>query len=407
MFIILANLLVAVHGNGQFYLKYDYHRGGTRSRSSSYRDTLEETILGLNQQLRVLQEEKRHFKMKLKKQRRRQQQQHQSEQGRKRKVNTARIPPIEEEEDSVESTTTSLEETLSKLELECKQSLQSKHDLERLYNEYTKKMKSLEQRCKSSTIQYQTIQEECVNQILRLELEIMQFTVSQNTTLTEVDSEWLQQRIKEVQQQAILDFWNTIGNTKLTEVEHDMQEQHCLLLDKERQKSVATIQRLRHRQRSLAKTMAVREYQLHQHLQQIENEKKRKQQQEEEDLLILTAEQEEEERMKRIQQAKDDAEKERQRQQQRPEEEQEEEKRKKETEQSPSATSSSSFLTRIVPTNFLFKSSKGPPPSPTTTKRYVPSIENWNQRRVPWQPISIPPNDVLRRTLSPTTTTTM
>jgi hypothetical protein len=390
MFILLTNLLVAVHGNG------------TRSGSSSYRDTLEEKILGLNQQLRVLQEEKRHFKMKLKKQ-----QQHQSEQGRKRKVITARIPPIEEEEeeeDPVESTTVSLEETLSKLELEYKQSLQAKHDLERLHNEYTKKMKSLEQRCKSSTIQYQTIEEEYLNQILKLEQDMLQN--SQNTTLTEADSEWLQQRIKEVQQQAILDFWNTIGNTKLTEVEHDMQRQQHLLLDKERQKSVATIQRLRHRQRSLAKTMAVREYQLHQHLQQIENEKKRKRQQEEEDLLILTAEQEEEERMKRIQQAKDDAEKERQPRQQR---QKEEEKRKKEIEQSPSATSSSSFLTRIIPTNFLSKSSKGPPPSPTTTKRYVPSIENWNQRRVPWQPISIPPNDVLRRTSTsspPTTTTT-
>ena len=62
-------------------------RGGSRT---SYRNILKEQILGMNQQLRQLQEEKRNLKIKLKKQQRQQELQ---EQQRTSKNVTTRIQP--------------------------------------------------------------------------------------------------------------------------------------------------------------------------------------------------------------------------------------------------------------------------------------------------------------------------
>ena len=114
-----------------------------------------------------------------------------------------------------------------------------------------------------------------------IENEILKIQNSTTATTEDEDSDWLQSKIIEVQQQAVLDFWNTIGHTKLSEVEQTLQQQHSLLLEKEQQKTLSTINRLKHKQRLLAKTMAIREYQLQQYLQEKENEAKKKKQDEE------------------------------------------------------------------------------------------------------------------------------
>jgi hypothetical protein len=325
---------------------------------------------------------------------------------------------------------------------------QTKRDLERLWNEYSQTLERLKQSYQSSKANHAMTQETLEEQVAMLQLrleELLQIPPTQKSRADvddNEDPEWLQERISEARQRAVEDYWNQTGRPQLKQLEVRLQEQHQRDLQTHRQATRLALDNQRHKMRTLARDMAQREYNVIREQQQQEEEEK--------DLLIMTAQQEEEQRQRRQLQAQQEAErqwqaKQKEEQQRQKDKQQELEKerqkilqkqeakdrqakedRQREKEIAASATANTKAATKkddkstssgawfsTLSHFFPFRNndhskkmtSAGASSASVSTVACAkipitnpqPAIENW-QRRVPWQPISLPPNDVMQIT---------
>jgi hypothetical protein len=384
-------------------------RGNHGSIKYRYRQALEDQILWLEQQLRLVQEEKLRLKGLYRKQQRQSKQSERS--------------VLELQSSSVSTTTTSLSpseflSSLSSLESQQADLHKTKRDLERLLQEYNQKLDSLARKFVASENEYHTVEQELQSQVTALQEQLEKWADDAKQQLpTEIEQEkLLQRRILQAQDQAIVDFWKDTGNLQLERLRRTLEEQHSHSLQRERHQTQVAVQKQREKMRALARAMALREQQLHQQEQEAKGYAQQ-QEHEEQDRLILTAQEEKEERRKRIQQAQDEAQrmlqetresKEREELERRQKKKQEKEQRKEKLREGqdkaktvtvdprdsqtspPSPAKGTSFLSRLVPGKLSRNDKRH-----TKATDPKPSIENW-QRRVPWQPISLPPPDVVQ-----------
>jgi len=333
---------------------------------------------------------------------------------------------------------------LEQLESRKRSLLDAKSKLESLQRDFDQKLRSLQSDLSNSKERRDELDRTLLARVTELETSLRKLITSSTTdTDNGIDELQLSRRLQEACENAISDFWKE-GHRKLEEHEFQLKTRHEDVLQEERRSAEVAVEKQRQKMRSLVKDTAIRERDLagkariiHQQEQEAIEEKEEQQRQqqeaklprrkrkevekerrrqailedagrkakEEEERLRFHLERELELETERLQRMKllEDEEKqrceleelERQRiiQQHAKEQEARRKRNSEENDASNNDKKSNDGIIRSFFKKFLGGGSR------SKTAPINASIENF-QRRVPWQPITLPPKDIVRITTS-------
>jgi len=386
-----------------------------RSKGSLYLKALNDEVLWLEQQLRRVEQEQMSLKKKLSN--RQQIREGVTLSKGKKKQGKGKSTLEKHEEDVLRLA------NLEQLEKQKESLLTTKAQLESIKMDYDQKLQALQSDLLKSTSRNTNIEKTFLARVKELENSLKKVREAASNPKVNNDPD-LSRKIEEACQVAIADFW-VEGNRKLQEHERQLKASHERDVMEERRLATIAVDKQRQKMRALARATAIREKEiaartklLSRQQSQTTQQRNRGEKLEREKIKSLREEaerkaKEEEERMWLELESELDQERERlQRMKQREEEEkrrceQEELERRRllqqhaldlearlRKEQQQAATGD--FRGSTGPSLFgrLFGSRKKTFVRPEPT---VASIENY-QRRVMWQPISLPPKEAIQIT---------
>lgn len=398
-------------------------RGGAMNRKRKgglYLKALDDEILWLQQQLRRTEQEKRSLNKKLSKRRQTREDAMKSKNTSKQKEEARKTSIQEHEEDILRLA------NLEQLEKQKESLLAAKSQLESIKLDYDQKLLALELDLSKSKSRNSNLEKTFLAHIKELEASLKKVREAGANPKMNNDPE-LSRKINEACQVAIAEFW-VEGNRKLQEHEQQLKAKYEQEIAEERRLSALAVEKQRQKMRALARATAIREKELfarkklesrkkpqnsknassaqkkeealeREKIKSLRQEAERKAK-EEEKRMWLELERELKEERERLQRMKQREEEEKRRCEQEELERRRllqqhaldlEERLRKEQQQAASGEmgrSRSSIFGRFFGSRKKLNSI----PEPTTV-----SIENY-QRRVMWQPITLPPKDAIQVT---------
>jgi len=235
-----------------------------RKGNNNYNYALEDQILWLEQQLRLVHGEKRVLKKKKKKQQWRRQQPNEGEDQDEEKSDdgSTAMQNYQHDEELVRLA------NIERLDQYKRELLEAKHILVSLQQELKQKLQVLQCTFDESQSRYDTVHHTMMVRVKELEetmIRLQQQTrvpgEEENSNTDNSSSLFLSQRIQEACELAVTNFWIE-GRRVLNEHEHRLEVLHQQDLQLERQSSERAVKNQRTKMRSLARATAIREQSL-------------------------------------------------------------------------------------------------------------------------------------------------
>lgn len=233
-------------------------RGGAtnrRGKGGLYLKALDDEILWLQQQLRRMEQEKRSLNKNLSKRRRARESAMKSKNKNKQKEGEAKKISIEEHEEDLLRLA-----NLEQLEKQKESLLAAKAQLESIKLDYEQKLLALESDLSKSKSRNDNLEKTFLARVKQLEASLKKVREAAANPQMNNDPE-LSRKINEACQVAIAEFW-VEGNRKLQEHEQQLKQKYEEEIAEERRLSALAVEKQRQKMRALARATAIREKEL-------------------------------------------------------------------------------------------------------------------------------------------------